>query len=188
MEQAERLFLRLAVELEFVAIAAEAVAGADAEKEIVIGVVGAIEPGGEGPTAVGEVGVCLIELAGDFGGADVAAGEAERLGAVVGECGGDGRIAQGGAGAEGGNGGRAGVAGGVLAEVGLFEIIVKDEAGIDADIGGGEFEPGAAGERGGGGEAGGVADGQEFDAAVAGGADLVAEFVGWGFGVGDSCC
>ena len=75
-----------------------------------------------------------------------------------------------------------------MGEIGLCEIVVKDVAGSDADIGGGELETGAAGECGGGGEAGGVAVGQEFDAAVAGGADLVAEFVGWGFGVGDAGC
>ena len=49
MEQAEGLLLGLAVELEFIAIAAEAVAGADAEEEIIVGVARAVEPGGKGP-------------------------------------------------------------------------------------------------------------------------------------------
>ena len=189
--EGERLRLGGEGELEFIDVAAVAVAVADVEEEVLVGVAGALEPCGEGPVVVGEIQGGRVDLAREFGGAEVARGDSQRLHAAGAEGGGFVGLA-GERGDAADAGGCVAVVGGLVLDdaagerVGLFVIVVKNETLVRKLAAGGEGEVAFAGDVGGWGEARGFTIGQDDGAAVVRSGDAVIQVGGGGFRVGDA--
>ena len=161
-----------AVELQLVAIAAEAIAIPEVEDEIVIIVGRAFEPGAEAPARVVHVQVGFIHLARQ---AHAAAGRGVRPQGLVADAGQARRnrgVSRGRTHAEKGDRGIAGIARCIVhhrarSGIALFEIVEKYQPWIGSEVGDGEVEARSARELGSRREACCAAVGQQFHRAVA---------------------